>query len=56
MVTQGKGISFLFDCSYGPLRETITTVSPESPEPSQILVMEGDEVPDLNKAILLSVL
>ena len=52
--TNPKGMSNV--TTIGPLRETITTVSPESPEPSQILVMEGDEVPDLNKAILLSVL
>ena len=50
--TNPKGM--LNGTAIGPLREVVTMGSDKVPQPRRIFVMEGNEAPNLNKAVLVS--
>ena len=41
--------------SMGPVRKSISSISPDEITPSRIFIMEGNAIPDLAKAVLISV-
>jgi len=50
--TNAKGMAAV--TAIGPVRETVSRISPKEIKPSQILVMEGKAPPDLAEAVLIS--